>query len=262
MRDWFEKLDEIDRDCVLKYESLLGRRLKNVDEYREIDEQVDEMILEWDNRKAFFEAYPDLKKYANPHVLDRIDKVKFEYLVVLRTDEGTRYLPSKSRNAVKHLEDNKAIGCWVYDKDGYWVSFSELDRETGKARRSQMFPDGEPRARYARLLEVFNDKNACLCELEKLKANAEYFLGSGNGNTRLLECSDIKEHFALMKSLWLGLKEKNRPQDLSWEKILKLENRVLNERKPSLADVIEVAGDRSKTDSTGEVKKQRTEYEL
>lgn len=63
MRDWLSSLDEIDRDCVHRYEYLLGRKLKDHNEYSEIDAQVDEMVLEFDSRKEFFEAYPELKKY-------------------------------------------------------------------------------------------------------------------------------------------------------------------------------------------------------
>lgn len=63
MRGWLSALDEIDRDCIHHYEYLLGRKLKDYNEYREIDSQVDEMVLEFDGRKEFFEAYPELKKY-------------------------------------------------------------------------------------------------------------------------------------------------------------------------------------------------------
>lgn len=56
-------LDQIDADCILQYEYLLGRKLESYDEYIEIDNQVDEMILEWDNREEFFRCYPELEKY-------------------------------------------------------------------------------------------------------------------------------------------------------------------------------------------------------
>jgi hypothetical protein len=63
MRNWLNDGDEIDKDCIHRYEYLLGRKLKNYDEYREIDAHVDEMILEFESRKEFFKAYPELKKY-------------------------------------------------------------------------------------------------------------------------------------------------------------------------------------------------------
>ena len=65
MREWIKELDEIDKDCVYKYEYILGRKLNGYSEYHEIDQQVDQMILEFDGRKDFFEEYPELKKYRN-----------------------------------------------------------------------------------------------------------------------------------------------------------------------------------------------------
>ena len=63
MRNWLKDVDEIDRDCILKYEYLLGRKLKDYNEYLEVDRQVDEMILEFKGRKEFYKTYPELKKY-------------------------------------------------------------------------------------------------------------------------------------------------------------------------------------------------------
>lgn len=65
MRNWLKDIDEIDRDCILKYEYLLGRKLKDYNEYLEVDGQVDEMILEFQSRKEFYKAYPELKEYKN-----------------------------------------------------------------------------------------------------------------------------------------------------------------------------------------------------
>lgn len=63
MRYWIKQLDDIDKDCVLKYEYLLGRKLSGYKEYSEIDNQVDEMVFEFDGRKDFFKYYPNLKSY-------------------------------------------------------------------------------------------------------------------------------------------------------------------------------------------------------
>lgn len=63
MREWLKYVDEIDKDCIHKYEYLLGRKLKSYDEYIEIDKQVEDMILEFDGRREFYKAYPQLKKY-------------------------------------------------------------------------------------------------------------------------------------------------------------------------------------------------------
>lgn len=56
-------MDEIDIDCIHRYEYLLGRKLRDEAEYAEIDRQVDEMILEYESRKEFFEVYPELRRY-------------------------------------------------------------------------------------------------------------------------------------------------------------------------------------------------------
>lgn len=64
MRDWLESVDEIDKDCIHRYEYLLGRKLKDYSEYIEIDGRVDEMILEFESRTEFYKAYPELKKYG------------------------------------------------------------------------------------------------------------------------------------------------------------------------------------------------------
>lgn len=63
MRDWVQRLDDIDIDCVYQYEYLLERKLNDYNEYHEIDSQVDEMILEFESREEFFKAYPELIKY-------------------------------------------------------------------------------------------------------------------------------------------------------------------------------------------------------
>lgn len=68
MRDWIKPLSEIDRDCVHAYEYILGRKLNGFDEYREIDCQVDEMVLDFSGRKDFFAYYPELKKYKEKKV--------------------------------------------------------------------------------------------------------------------------------------------------------------------------------------------------
>ena len=83
MREWLKEMDQIDRECVQRYEYLLGRKLQDREEYREIDAQVDEMILEWDSRIEFFNAYPDLQTYRAASqkqsispLQDRIDSAK------------------------------------------------------------------------------------------------------------------------------------------------------------------------------------------
>ena len=59
---------------------------------------------------------------------------------------------SKSRDAFKHLQTLNAQTVWVYDKDGYWISFADRVVD-GKPYRPKMFPDGEPRKRYVEAYE-------------------------------------------------------------------------------------------------------------
>ena len=68
MREWIKSVDEIDRDCIYKYEYLLGRKLKDYNEYREIDGQVEDMILDFAGRKDFYKEYPGLKKYKTKNM--------------------------------------------------------------------------------------------------------------------------------------------------------------------------------------------------
>lgn len=64
-RGWLIQLDEIDLDCIFRYEKFFERKLKNDDEYYEIDQQVDDMVLDYKSAEEFFEDYPQLLKYKN-----------------------------------------------------------------------------------------------------------------------------------------------------------------------------------------------------
>ena len=87
--------------------------------------------------------------------------MKYRYLVIVRGDKlstPSTYFPSNSRDSIKHMLENNGTYCWVYDKDGWWISHARRDPETGKAYHAPMFPDGEPRTRYAVMLAKFNGK--------------------------------------------------------------------------------------------------------
>lgn len=79
------------------------------------------------------------------------------YLVIYRERNGKdmkgNYLLSKSRDSIKHLIKLNAQTVWVYDKDGWWVSFADRDKD-GNPFRPKMYLDGEPRKRYA---QMYND---------------------------------------------------------------------------------------------------------
>lgn len=87
--------------------------------------------------------------------------MKYRYLVVIRDDTlntPTVHFPSNSRNSIKHLQENNGTYCWVYDKNGWWLSYAHRDPKTGKAYHPRMFPDGVPRQRYTEMLAEFNRK--------------------------------------------------------------------------------------------------------
>ena len=57
-------IDDIDEDCIRCFEDFIGRRFKTYDEYKEIDGQMDDMILDYDTREEWLAAYPALAKYV------------------------------------------------------------------------------------------------------------------------------------------------------------------------------------------------------
>lgn len=78
----------------------------------------------------------------------------YKYLVI--TNGNTKYFPSNSRDSIKHMLENNASNCWVYDSGGWWVSFAELDKKTNKPYHPKMFHDGAARTNYADMLKEFN----------------------------------------------------------------------------------------------------------
>lgn len=95
---------------------------------------------------------------------DNESQVKYQYLVIVRIGDDNYYFPSNSRNSIKQMEENKGTYCWVYDKDGFWLSYAAKDKQTGRSFHPRMFPDGEPRERYAEMLREFNRKAVPLDE--------------------------------------------------------------------------------------------------
>lgn len=70
---------------------------------------------------------------------------------------GSNYDISKYRDAMRHINALSAQTVWVYDKDGYWISFADRD-DKGNPYRPKMYPDGEPRKFYA-------DMHRRLCDM-------------------------------------------------------------------------------------------------
>ena len=58
MRDWLKPLDEIDRDCIYRWEKLLKIKFNSYEEYEEVDAQIEEMILDYETKRELKENYP------------------------------------------------------------------------------------------------------------------------------------------------------------------------------------------------------------
>lgn len=72
VRDWIYQGDEFDRECILKFEYILGRKLKDFEEYRNLDSRLDDMVIEYHGRKDFFADFPEMRKYRTEFCEDRI----------------------------------------------------------------------------------------------------------------------------------------------------------------------------------------------
>ena len=67
MRTWLKPVDEIDRDCIHQWEKLLKIKFNSYDEYSNVDELIEDMILDYDTKSELKKDYPnienDVKKY-------------------------------------------------------------------------------------------------------------------------------------------------------------------------------------------------------
>lgn len=70
-----------------------------------------------------------------------------QYLVVCSGSNSAKYSLSTSRNAMRHLVEKNAKTVWVYDKNGWWISFADTDK-SGNPFRPKMYHDGEPKQFY------------------------------------------------------------------------------------------------------------------
>lgn len=62
--------------------------------------------------------------------------------------------------------------------------------------------------------------------LDRLRSDCDYYLGYGNRSPNRLREGDEKAHIEAMKALWLGFAEDEKPEWLSWEKILEYEKQM------------------------------------
>ena len=71
VRDWIYQGDEFDTGCILKFEYILGRKLRDFEEYLNLDSRLDGMVIEFSGRKDFFKYYPEMRKYKTEFCLDK-----------------------------------------------------------------------------------------------------------------------------------------------------------------------------------------------
>ncbi len=62
MREWVLKLTKKERCLVHDYEYILGRRIRDGDEFREIMENAPPEYASM-GRREFFRKFPDMRKY-------------------------------------------------------------------------------------------------------------------------------------------------------------------------------------------------------
>ena len=96
--------------------------------------------------------------------LDRVSRYReasivYKYMVVCRCGSENVYFPSNSRDASKHINENGAKYCWIYDKDGWLISRAEINEKAGKTVRLPLNLDGEPRTQFVDMLNKFNALN-------------------------------------------------------------------------------------------------------
>ena len=147
--DWFSGLDEIDQDCVEQYTFLLGRPLASEEEYKEIDAQVDEMILEWENPDEFFAAYPVLKKYAATQEREEAEILNGEQLIGTLVDYDGYYCEVIS-------VDEKTVFLQNVNNDMHFeLSYSAFQQQTTPiVKEDNRFP-----------LQNYDDAFSYLCEV-------------------------------------------------------------------------------------------------
>ena len=71
-RSWIYDGDEFDIECILKFEYILGRKLRDFEEYLNLDSHLDGMVIEYAGRKDFYADHPEMKKYRTEFCLDRV----------------------------------------------------------------------------------------------------------------------------------------------------------------------------------------------
>lgn len=97
----------------------------------------------------------------------------------------------------------------------YSVSNNDLDGEPLYPIKQDHVFQPEP---YRRNLYEFE-----YMMLSRLQSDCEYYLGYGNRNPKILCNNNVQDHISRMKELWNGFPEGQKPEWLTWEKIMEFE---------------------------------------
>lgn len=67
--------------------------------------------------------------------------------------------------------------------------------------------------------------------LERLKGDCDYYLGFGRRSNKVLLWEDEVKQIKNMKDVWNALSEKDKPEWITWEDILKYEEELTRRKR-------------------------------
>lgn len=73
---------------------------------------------------------------------------------------------------------------------------------------------------------VSRDKSFQYQMLDRLRCDCEYYLGFGCRNPGVLWAKDEKEQIEAMKAIWCSFSEEEKPEWITWDKILEYEKNM------------------------------------
>lgn len=74
--------------------------------------------------------------------------------------------------------------------------------------------------------QVDEDKRFQYQMLDRYRCDCDYYLGYGNRNCDVLPSKDERKHIETMKRIWLSFPETEKPECLTWERILEYEKAI------------------------------------
>lgn len=104
------------------------------------------------------------------------------------------------------------------------------------------------------------DKSYRYALLDRMRCDCDYYLGYGNRSSNHLWAGSEKEQIACMKALWNSFPAGDKPEWLSFDKILDYEQKMVRSR-PSLSDQIQAASFRTSTAVSSHDKAKETSFD-